>query len=76
VKSCTLCLGIIGTDIAERVAIVAEPTAKRWPFTMIETMKEADLIHMVHNYVGNLAFEAKSSPQGDIPRRSRANHDG
>jgi hypothetical protein len=27
--------------------IISEPTAKRWIFTMIESMKEVDLIRMV-----------------------------
>jgi hypothetical protein len=34
-------------DIVDHVALLPEPTTKLWLFSMIETMKEADLIRMV-----------------------------
>jgi hypothetical protein len=34
-------------DIADHVVLSSEPTTKQWLFSMIETMKEADLVRMV-----------------------------
>jgi hypothetical protein len=33
--------------IKKKVEVVAEPTAKQWLFTLMESVKEVDLIRMV-----------------------------